>query len=162
MYRPDPAYRPNPAYEVNPAYAHEPIPPYQPEPIPPYRAEPVPKDEVYNTFDRATTTGIKPKFQMHTQYSPRRDYATESKPPLYGRSMSQTRNPGINRVDDMYNRRPPQDRYTIANSHNPDPQNRSPLRRTRREASPHFQRPRSASRPATDFEIHDAVKTLFR
>jgi hypothetical protein len=130
-------------------------------------AEPVSKPHpMYNTFDRQSTY-YKPTFEMHTQYEPRQTSIERSKPPLYGhqRSFSQRRNDQITSMNDFYNRKPALDRHNINNSYQPITpfiKPSSPLRSSLRK-SPHFQRTsRSANRHASDFEIRDAVKTLFR
>lgn len=128
--------------------------------------DPAPKTGMYNTLDRASVS-FRPNFQIHTQYAPSSSPMEKySKPPLYQkpRSFSQKREEGITSMNDFYNRKPPVSRYNINYSHKPiTPYVKpvSPLKSVR-QPSPHFQRSRSVHRPASDFEIRDAVQTLFR
>lgn len=123
--------------------------------------------DMHNTFERDTVS-FRPNFQMHTQYEPKHTF-TESatKPPLYQkpRSYSQNREQEITSMNDFYNRKSGLDRYNINNSHRPITpyvKPTSPLRNTHKQ-SPHFNRThRSVHRPANEFEIKDAIHTLFR
>lgn len=130
--------------------------------------DPAPKGGMYNTLDRANVS-FRPNFEMHTQYAPSSSPMDKySKPPLYQqkqRSFSQKREEGISSMNDFYNRKPFASRYGINYSHKPITpyvKPSSPLK-SARQPSPHFQRSsRSVHRPASDFEIRDAVQTLFR
>jgi len=145
---PIPAYTPMPAYNQSPmpAYNQSPMPAYnQPSmadynqpPMADYNQAPVYDPikphipEAYNTFEREAT----PRFQQPTfdNHSPRRGIVSETKPPLYRRSMSHSRKEDFRRVEDMYSRKPQMSRHNIANSFNPEPRAASPLRRNRGES----------------------------
>lgn len=121
---------------------------------------------MHNTFDR-DQANFRPNFQMHTQYEPRQTSTERSKPPLYqpARNYSQRRDEQMTSMNDFYNRQPAISRQNINNVYRPVTpfqKTTSPLRSSQRK-SPHFQRASmSARRPASEFEIKDAVKTLFR
>lgn len=128
-------------------------------PVPPDPAQPI---REYNTFDRDTGHAYAPQEQrVATEPQPEPEVVVvEHHNPPYPRNYSQKRPASITRIGDLYNRNPPDVQYRLQAG-----RSRSPLR-NRREQSPHFRRPRSAARPppvpATDFQINDAVKTLFR
>lgn len=134
-------------------------PAYNPPP-----AHSPPQEMMYNTFDRESTS-VRPNFHMHTQYQPQSmNMDRSSKPPLYQRprSYSQRKTEEITSMNDFYNRKPPFTRQNINNSITPFKKPTSPLRGSPRH-SPHFHGGnRSARRAASEFELHDAIHTLFR
>ncbi|CAI2374759.1 unnamed protein product [Moneuplotes crassus] len=124
------------------------------------------KEEVYNTFDRAHQPEMLPNHEIITYQEPQRVIVDEPRPPLYDRREIYSKYNQVTKADDLYNRKPEPERYNLVQSVHSNPRSRSPLRNVQRTQSPHFQRPRSEARrvpaPASDFQIHDAVKTLFR
>ena len=122
----------------------------------------------FSTFSRANTNFM-PNNMNYNKYEPIHNTIerTTERPPLYQRprSVSQRRVEEIRDVNDLYGRNSPERQYTINNTYKPIPayvKPSSPLKHSR-ERSPHFNRTsRSLARPAKEYEIRDAIHTLFR
>lgn len=122
----------------------------------------------FSTFSRSNTNFV-PSGMNYNQYEPMHNTIerTTERPPLYQRprSVSQRRGEEIREVNDFYARKSPERQYTINNTYKPIPayvKPSSPLKHSR-ERSPHFNRTsRSVAKPAKEYEIRDAIHTLFR
>lgn len=122
----------------------------------------------FSTFARSNTNYM-PSGINYNKYEPMMNTIerTTERPPLYQRprSVSQRRGDEIRDVNDFYTRKSPERQYTINNTYKPIPayvKPSSPLKHSR-ERSPHFNKTsRSVARPAKEYEIRDAIHTLFR